>query len=263
MSDDFLKSIVDYKQSLLKERKVFYENLKKNASSVKHSRYGVFKKAISKPGKLNLIAEIKKASPSQGIIREEFDVKKIAKIYLDNKADAISVLTEDKYFLGKPAYLRQVSEDFKLPTLMKDFIIDEYQIYEAFSCGASAILLIVAILSDAQLKEFKDCAERLDMDVLVEVHDEWELERAIKCQAEIIGINHRNLRSLIVDLKVGEKLIPRIPKEKIIVSESGIKSHEDIKRLRNLGAHAVLIGETFMRSPDIGQKIKDVMYGQS
>ena len=263
MSDDFLKTVVRHKQSLLKEKKVFYENLKKNASCVTRNRYNLFKKSISKPGKINLIAEIKKASPSQGIIREDFDVAKIAKIYSDNKADAISVLTEEKYFLGKPAYLREVSEDFKLPTLMKDFIIDEYQVYEAFACQASAILLIVAILSDSQLVELMDCAHRLDMDVLVEIHDEKELERAVKAQAEIIGVNNRNLQTLIVDLKVSESLLGRIPKDKIIVAESGIKTHEDVKRLKNLGAHAVLIGETFMRSPDIGRKLKEVFYGQS
>ena len=262
MPADFLKEIVDYKKSLLKEKKAFFTSLKNKVKTDKLTRYAIFKEAISKPGKINLIAEIKKASPSRGIIRQDFDVLKIAEIYVQNGAAAISVLTEDKFFLGKPMYIRTVSEHFPVPILTKDFIIDEAQIFEAFSLGASAVLLIVAILKDEELKHLMAVAGRLDMDALVEVHDEGELKRALKAGAEIIGINHRDLRTFNVDLKVSERLIPQIPKGKIIVAESGIKSYAEIKMLQGLGVHAVLIGETFLQAPDIGSKIKEVMQGK-
>ena len=227
------------------------------------SRYHLFRREISKPGKINLIAEIKKASPSRGLICDNFDVSTIAKIYVDNGAAAISVLTEEKYFLGKPRYISKVSEHFSIPVLTKDFIIHEGQIYESFTCGTSAILLIVAILDDATLKNLYEVASHIDLDCLVEVHNEEELDRALKLNAEIIGINNRDLHTFNVDLKVSERLIPKIPKDKIIVSESGIKTHDDIKRLQAAGANAVLIGETFLQTDDIAAKIKEVMHGQS
>jgi indole-3-glycerol phosphate synthase len=146
---------------------------------------------------------------------------------------------------------------------MKDFIIHDHQIYEGFSCGASAILLIVAILSDDEIKQFMATAHSLGMDCLVEVHNEEELKRALKAGAEIIGINNRDLHSFVVDKKTSERLAAKIPKGKIIVAESGFDSHEDIKRLAAHGIHAVLIGETFMKEHDIAKKMKDVMYGQS
>ncbi len=261
MAHDFLKTIVDHKRQLLKEKKEFYAGLKKKIEAHKMTRYRIFKTAISKPGKINLIAEIKKASPSQGIIRPDFDVMSLAKIYSDAGADAFSVLTEEKFFLGKPPYIRQVSENFVLPVLTKDFIVDEGQIYETAIFGTSAVLLIVAILSDEELKHLMQVAYNLDLDCLVEVHDEGELERALKSDAEIIGINNRDLHTFHVDVATSERLLPKIPKGKLIVAESGIKSHEDIKRLRDAGANAVLIGETFLRAPDVGQKVREVMYG--
>lgn len=249
-----------HKRALVAARKPYYDNLKKNIGRGGRGRYGIFKKAISAPG-INLIAEIKKASPSRGIIRDDFDVMAIAKAYVDNKAAAISVLTEDKYFLGKAMYLRRVSEGFHVPTLMKDFIIDDCQIAEASFNGASAILLIVAMLEETQIKDLMQAAQELDLDCLVEVHDEKELERAMKIGAAIIGINNRDLTTLKVDIQNCLRLIPRIPKEKVIVAESGLKTHDDVKRVAEAGANAVLIGETFMGSLDIGQKIKEVMYG--
>lgn len=259
MVNDFLEKILVYKRELLKEKKTYYENLSKNIDLAKHSRYFVFKKAVSKPGSVNLIAEIKKASPSRGIIREDFDALKIAKIYEKNGVAAISVLTEDKYFLGKPAYLRDVSDEIRLPTLMKDFIIHEHQIYEASVCGASAILLIVAFLSDSELIRLMSKAHSLGLDCLVEVHDEEELKRALGVDAEIIGINNRNLRTFEVNKATCERLAVKVPKGKVIVAESGLDTHEDIERLKKLGVHAVLIGETFMKAGDIGEKIREIM----
>jgi indole-3-glycerol phosphate synthase len=224
-------------------------------------RYEVFKKAVSRKGRINLIAEIKKASPSAGLIREDFNASKIADIYIKNKASAISVLTEDKYFLGKFAYLEKVSQHCPVPLLMKDFIVHEYQIYEGLFYGASAVLLIVAILTDGQLKALMKMAHSLGLDCLVEVHDKEEVKRAVAAGVEIIGVNNRNLKSLKVDLNNCLGLIPKIPKGITIVAESGLKTHEDIRKVEEAGAHAVLIGETFMRSPDIGAKIKEVMYG--
>jgi len=194
-------------------------------------------------------------------IREDFNATKIANIYIKNKAAAISVLTEEKYFLGKFAYLAQISENCPVPLLMKDFIVHEFQIYEGLFYGASAVLLIVAMLSDDKLKDLMKVAHNLGLDCLVEAHDEDEVKRAVKVGAEIIGVNNRNLQNLKVDLNNCLEFIPKIPKGIIIVAESGLKTHEDIKRVEDAGAHAVLIGETFMRSPDIGTKIKEVMYG--
>ena len=263
MSADFLKIIAQHKLELLTSKKAYYENLIKNMKPTGQRRYEVFKKAISKKGQINLIAEVKKASPSAGLIREDFNATKIAGIYLENKAAAISVLTEEKYFLGKFAYLAQISENCPVPVLMKDFIIHEYQIYEGLFYGASAVLLIVAMLSDDQLKDLLYVAQSLGLDALVEVHDEDEIERAILAGAEIIGVNNRNLQTLNVDINNCLDLIPKIPEGMVIVAESGLKTHEDIRRVEDAGAHAVLIGETFMRSPDIGTKVKEVMYGTS
>ncbi|MBI3602695.1 MAG: indole-3-glycerol phosphate synthase TrpC [Candidatus Omnitrophica bacterium] len=259
MSGNFLNAIADYKSETLKTKTAYYENLKKNMKSKAHRRYEVFKKAISKPGQVNLIAEIKKASVSAGVIREDFDVMQIARTYVAHQAAAISILTEDKYFLGKLSYLKKVSDEFNLPTLMKDFIVHEYQIYEGAFYGASAVLLMVAMLSDPQMKDLMNVAHALGLDCLVEAHDEREIERALKVDAQIIGVNNRDLHSLDVDLANCLRLIPRIPKGKIIVAESGLKTHQDVKSVQEAGAHAVLIGETFMRAPDIGGKIKEIM----
>ena len=263
MSADFLKNMAQRKSEILAAKRSYYENLIKNMKTSGQRRYEVFKKAISRKGPVNLIAEIKKASPSAGLIREDFNAVKIAGIYVKNNAAAISVLTEDKYFLGKFAYLSQVSENAPIPVLMKDFIVHEYQIYEGLFYGASAVLLMVAMLTDKQLKGLIKSAHRLGLDCLVEAHDQTEIKRAHAAGAEIIGVNNRNLRDLKVDLNNGLNLIPQIPKGIVIVAESGLKTHDDIRRVQEAGAHAVLIGETFMRSPDIGAKIKEVMYGKS
>ncbi len=263
MSADFLKTIAHEKHEIIRLKHSYYANLKKNMKPKNLARYNIFKKAIARPGQINLIAEIKKASPSVGLIREDFEALKIAKVYVDNKASALSVLTEEKYFLGKPMYLRKISEEFNVPTLMKDFIVDEFQIYEGAFCGASAVLLIVAMLENGQMKDLMQTAHGLGLDCLVEVHDEAEIDRALKAGAEIIGVNNRNLRTLEVDINNCLRMIPCIPKDKVIVAESGLKTYDDVRRVHDAGAHAVLIGETFMRADDIGAKLREVIYGNS
>jgi indole-3-glycerol phosphate synthase len=256
---DFLKEIVEYKKELLEIKREYLQMLKKKQSQTSYTRYKLFKRQISKPGKISLIAEIKKASPSKGLIREDFNVETIASDYAKAGAAALSVLTEDKFFHGRPQYLKTVADTCSLPILMKDFMIDELQIYEAKAIQASAILLIAAILTDTQIKDFMRTASALDLDCLVEVHDKEELKRAIDCGAEIIGINNRNLRTFEVDIKTSLELIPLIPKDKVIVAESGLSTYEDIKILKDAGVHAVLIGGTFMREKDISAKVKEVM----
>ena len=259
MKNDFLDDIVKQKRALIEEKKSYYSSLEKNLQETAYNRYSLFKRQIGQPGRINLIAEIKKASPSQGLLREDFNLMAIAKTYVDHGAAAISVLTEEKFFLGKPAYLKQVSDNFSVPVLMKDFMVDERQFFEARHLGASAVLLIAAILKDAELNQFLKVSAALDLDCLVEVHDAKELERALKAGAEIVGINNRDLTTFAVDMKTCEQLILKIPKDKVIVAESGIKTHDEVKKLQTLGAHAVLIGETFMREKDIGRKIKEIM----
>jgi indole-3-glycerol phosphate synthase len=261
MLHDFLIQIVEYKKELNQRKSLFYQRIKEQLATTTIDRYHVFQDAIKASSRMNLIAEIKKASPSQGLIREDFDVLRLAKIYQTAGAQALSILTEDRFFLGNPLYIKQVSGHCRLPILTKDFIIEEGQIYEAVCNGASAILLIVAILSDPQIKGLMDVAHRFDMDCLVEVHDQSELDRALSVGAQIIGINHRDLHTFEVDFRVSERLIPRIPRDKIIVAESGFKTHDDVRRLQELGAHAVLIGETFMRDPEILPKVREVMEG--
>lgn len=220
-----------------------------------------FADALRGPG-LRLIAEIKKASPSGGLLREDFDPKSIARIYQDAHASALSVLTDQKYFQGSLEYLAQVRDTVGLPLLRKDFVIDEYQIVEAARAGADAVLLIAACLDDAQLKGFREAASAEGLDALVEVHDEAELVRALQSGAKILGINNRNLKTLETKLETTFRLVRELPSDRnglLVVSESGIRTAEDTHRLIEAGVHAVLIGETFMRAPDIGSKVREIM----
>ncbi|MCR4336565.1 MAG: indole-3-glycerol phosphate synthase TrpC [Candidatus Omnitrophica bacterium] len=263
MSVDFLNQIVAHKKQVLVQKKESYDRLRRESSAQLSGKIASFKKAISKSGQMNLIAEIKKASPSKGILRQDFDALKIAEVYVQNGASALSVLTEEKFFLGSQQYLRDIHACHpQIPLLMKDFVIDEGQIYEARACGASAILLIVAILGDEELKSLINRATDLDLESLIEIHDEDELRRALKAGAEIIGINHRNLRTFDVSLDVSRKLVPQVPKNCVVVAESGIQSHQEIEELHRLGVHAVLIGETFMRSQNIPASMQSIMQGQ-
>jgi len=218
-----------------------------------------FKYAISKRAEINVIGEIKKASPSRGIIREDFEPLEIAKIYQVNGISAISVLTEEKYFLGCIDYINKVKGVCSLPVLRKDFIVDEYQIYESCYYGADAILLIADILSAEELIKFRDIATSLNMDSIAEVHSEEDLNKAIKANMDIIGINNRDLHTFKLNLKIAENLINLIPKGKIIIIESGIRSNSDLMFFKSLNANAVLIGETFMAAEDIGVKVREVL----
>jgi len=199
-----------------------------------------------------VIAEIKKASPSKGILRANFDPVAIAKSYEQNGATCLSVLTDRDFFQGADEYLQQVHEVCHIPILRKDFIIDAYQVYEARAIGADCILLIVAALGDAQLHDLAGLANHLGMDVLIEVHDREELERALLLNMPLIGINNRNLRTFVTDLKTTLDLLQWIPKEYIVVSESGIHTAEDVALLREAGVHSFLVGEAFMKAPDPG-----------
>lgn len=211
-----------------------------------------FKNALAKPDRLSVISEVKKASPSKGLIQPNFDPVKIAKEYETCGADAVSCLTEEHYFQGSSEYFKAIRQAIGLPMIRKDFIIDEYQIYEARLMGADAILLIAAVLDDEKLKRFGDTARSLGLDILAETHDESELERVLALDFDIIGINNRNLKTFEVTLETTARLAGMIPEGKVVVSESGIRDNADMKTVRSYGADAVLIGETLMRSGNIG-----------
>ena len=208
-----------------------------------------FKKALAAPG-ISFICEVKKASPSKGIIAEDFPYLAIAKEYEEAGAAAISVLTEPYYFLGSDRYLKEISGTVSIPLLRKDFTVDEYQIYEARTIGASAVLLICALLEKERLKEYLAIAHSLGLSAIVETHTEEEVETALETGAGIIGVNNRNLKTFEVDINTSSRLRRRVPEEILFVSESGIRTAEDVARLREDNVDAVLIGETFMRSPD-------------
>ena len=208
---------------------------------------------------IGLIAEVKKASPSKGLIRPDFDPEAIARAYEEAEADCLSVLTDRDYFQGDNAYLTKVRDAVGLPILRKDFIIDPVQILEARRIGADAVLLIAAILTEAELKQFYRLPSHLGMDALIEVHDERELEAALAVEPALIGINNRNLHTFVTDLRTTEQLIGRIPAGVTVVSESGIAGNEDLQYLQRIGAHAVLIGEHFMRQPDVRRAVIGLM----
>jgi len=215
--------------------------------------------AINPKGELKIISEVKHASPSKGVFREDFDPVQIAKSYSAGGASAISVLTDEKYFRGSLSFLKNIRAEVDTPLLRKDFIVDPYQVYEARLFGADAILLIVAALDQTSLSELLGLTHSLQMNAIVEVHDENELDRALEADARIIGINNRDLRTFDVDLNVSINLSKKVPEDKIVVAESGISSIEDMDRLRGEGVHVFLIGETFMKAPDPGQKLKELI----
>jgi len=206
-----------------------------------------------------IIAEVKKGSPSKGIIREDFDPLEIAEIYQNNGATCLSVLTDEHFFLGHLRYLALIREAVSLPLLRKDFICDPYQIYEARAAGADAILLIAAMLDLNQLREFYATARELQLDVLLEVHDESEMEVALKTDCTLIGVNNRNLRTFVTDLGTTGRLARMLPPDRLLVTESGIHDRADIDRLATDGARAYLIGESMMRETDIGHKLRELL----
>jgi indole-3-glycerol phosphate synthase len=207
----------------------------------------------------HIIAEIKKASPSQGLIRENFNPTEIAQTFESHGASALSVLTEERFFQGSLLYLERIKEKVSLPLLRKDFILDSYQLFEAKSFGADAVLLIAALLDASLLGDLRNQAHALTLDVLVEVHTEAELERALKAGAKLIGINNRDLRTFEVKLETTERLMPMIPEGVCVVCESGIDSTKQIKKLERLGIHTFLVGESLMRATDPGAKLKELL----
>ena len=221
-----------------------------NSNLAKHAEEKIsFLEALKKPG-MSYICEVKKASPSKGLIAPDFPYLDIAKEYEQAGASAISCLTEPFYFQGADRYLQEISQAVNIPVLRKDFTVDEYMLYQAKAFGASAVLLICAILDNSQLKAFGELAQELGLDALVEAHDQWEVDRALKLGAKIVGVNNRNLHDFTVDMGNSIRLRNMAPADTVFVSESGIKTAEDIRILYENQVDAVLIGETLMRSPD-------------
>ncbi len=240
-----------------REREMPLSAIRAEAESLSAQTGFPFEKALG-GAEISFICEVKKASPSKGVIAEDFPYLEIARDYEKAGASAISCLTEPFRFLGSDDYLREIAAGVNIPVLRKDFTISEYMIYEAKLLGASAVLLICAILSPQQLKEYLELAHSLGLSALVEAHDENEVNTAVECGARIIGVNNRDLRTFTVDINNSARLRKLVPPDRIFVSESGIKTAGDIEKLRQNGTNAVLIGETLMRSPDKKQKLDEL-----
>jgi indole-3-glycerol phosphate synthase len=223
-----------------------------------------FERALRKriaAGHAAVIAEVKKASPSKGVLRQEFDPAAIARAYDAGGAACLSVLTDERFFQGSAAFLEQARAACALPVLRKDFLVDPYQVVQAAAMGADCVLLIVACLSDGQLAELEACAHELGMDVLVEVHDAAELERALRLRTALVGVNNRNLRTFEVSLDTTLGLLGRVGAERLLVTESGILARADVTRMRQAGVHAFLVGEAFMRAADPGMALRGLFDG--
>lgn len=260
---DILKKIVAHKQEEVADAKaaVSISELKVRISDLEDVPRG-FERHLREAAASDwtaIIAEVKKGSPSRGIIRENFDPLEIAEIYQDNGATCLSVLTDEKFFLGHLRFLALIRETVSLPLLRKDFFCDPYQIYEARAAGADAILLIAAMLDLGQLREFHAIAREIHLDVLLEVHDEAEMETALQTDCTLIGVNNRNLRTFETDLGTTGRLARMTPAERLLVAESGINNRADIVRLQSDGAGAFLIGESLMREADIGAKLQEML----
>ncbi len=249
------KKAIDLTKKKIPQKSLLEEIEKKPDSSKPH----FFRHSLDKHNRIHLIAEVKKASPSAGVIKEDFDPLKIALTYEANGASAISVLTEEKFFEGHMSHLEKIKKNVRIPLLRKDFIIDEYQVYESIAKGADAALLMADLLSEKDLSDFLRIGNDHGFDFLVEVHTEEDVQKALNSKCDIIGINNRDLHTFKVDVHTTTRLINLIPRDKIIVSESGIKTRENVLYLKSLGVDAVLIGELLMRSNDIGHTIKELM----
>ncbi|MEN8175254.1 MAG: indole-3-glycerol phosphate synthase TrpC [Pseudomonadota bacterium] len=258
---DILKRIVARKREEIFERSELRSQQQLAAAAAEADAPRGFADAIAAriaAGKPGVIAEIKKASPSKGVLREDFQPAEIARSYAANGAACLSVLTDVDYFQGGDEYLRQARAACDLPVIRKDFIIDPYQVYEARAIGADCILLIVACLEDGQMRELNDLAQELGMDVLIEVHDGEELERALQVSNRLLGVNNRNLRTFEVSLETTLDLMDKIPADRILVTESGIHTREDVKLMRDQGVDAFLVGEAFMRAEDPGARLAEL-----
>ena len=223
------------------------------------SRRGRFSAAISRADGVNIIAECKRRSPSRGVLRADYDPVAIAAAYADAGAAAVSVLTEPTFFDGSLEHLSGVRAAVSVPILRKDFIVSEYQLLEAKAAGADAVLLIVSALRPVELKVLHDHARRMGLDVLVEVHDATELAIALDAGARVVGVNNRNLRTLAVDLRASDALVAKVPSDVVAVSESGLRTADDLRRLRTLGYRAFLIGERFMTAAEPGEQLKELL----
>lgn len=245
------------KLRVAREKKFFSaDDLQQRALTLPRGNFP-FETALRKPD-LSFICECKKASPSKGLIAENFPYVDIAKAYEAAGADAISVLTEPEFFLGADKFLSEIAREVSIPCLRKDFVVDEYMIYQAKILGAAAVLLICAILDDTQLKKFLATCDKLGLSALVEAHDAQEIRRALNCGTKIIGVNNRNLKDFSVDTDNSKKLRELVPRDVLFVSESGVKNSDDVKKIRALGADAVLIGETLMRADDKTAKLAEL-----
>jgi len=258
---DVLKKIVDYKQGELAAAKSRFGLAELQARIADCPPVRGFLEALrvtDAAGQTAVIAEVKKGSPSKGLIRADFDPLEIARIYQANGASCLSVLTDEHFFLGHLDYLTAIRNEVGIPLLRKDFVFDAYQIYEARVAGADAVLLIAAMLDLSRLRDFLALAGELSLDVLLEVHDERELEMALATDCPLVGINNRNLHTFVTDLGTTERLCALMPPERFAVAESGITSRDDVVRLRGAGARAFLVGESLMREKDFGQKLREL-----
>jgi indole-3-glycerol phosphate synthase len=262
---DLLATIVAATRRIVAVRRAqeSLDMLTRRAESRADRRSGTFRAALQPTDRLNIIAECKRRSPSRGVLRQQYDAGAIAAVYEGAGAAAISVLTEPTFFDGSLEHLRAVSSRVGIPVLRKDFVVDEYQIAEAAANGADAVLLIAAALSDSALRNLKGAATALGVDVLVEVHDEAELDRALAGGADLVGVNNRNLRTLAVDPRVSARLIDRIPHEVTAVAESGFTAANELAAMRGAGYRAFLVGERLMTSHDPAQTLRELIGQES
>jgi indole-3-glycerol phosphate synthase len=258
---DILQRIVAVKRDEVAQarRRCGLAELQAQAAAASPARgFAAALRARVEAGHPAVIAEVKKASPSKGVLREHFVPADIARSYESGGAACLSVLTDERFFQGCAAYLQQARESCSLPVLRKDFLIDPYQVVEARAMGADCVLLIAACLDDGLMSELEACATEQGLDVLVEVHDGEELERALRLRTPLIGVNNRNLRTFEVSLDTTIGLLPRVPGDRLLVTESGILARADVQRMRSADVHAFLVGEAFMRAPDPGQTLRDL-----
>jgi indole-3-glycerol phosphate synthase len=258
---DILQRIVAVKRDEVAQarRRCGLAELQAQAATASPARgFAAALRARVEAGSPAVIAEVKKASPSKGVLREHFVPADIARSYESGGAACLSVLTDERFFQGCAAYLQQARESCSLPVLRKDFLIDPYQVVEARAMGADCVLLIAACLDDGLMSELEACATEQGLDVLVEVHDGDELERALRLKTPLIGVNNRNLRTFDVSLDTTIGLLPRVPGDRLLVTESGILARADVQRMRSADVHAFLVGEAFMRAPDPGQALRDL-----